>query len=80
MDIYSRYGDAAYDRIDRALEVIRRMPEHAPRYHVDFRRKIVPDTTFGLFYCVVGTRVMVSFVMDLRQNPDHIRDRLNRMR
>ena len=78
LEIFSRYGEASYRLIDSALERIRTMPDLAPVYHSHFRRKLVPGTPFGIFYSVVGTRVMVSFIMDLRQDPEAIERRLSR--
>jgi len=80
LEIYSRHGEASYHLIDRALENIRLMPELAPVFHKHFRRKLVSGTPFGVFYSIVGLRLMVSFVLDLRQDPGVIVARLSRGR
>ena len=78
MEIYSVYGDRSYQILDRALEAIRRMPEHAPVYWKNFRRKVVRDTPFGIFYSAIESRIFVSFILDLRQDPKVIAKRLRR--
>ena len=78
MEIYARHGEASYHGIDAALEQIRAMPEAAPVYSGRFRRKVVRRTPFGIFYTIDGKRVMVSFVMDLRQDPNVIVKRIRR--
>jgi hypothetical protein len=80
LEIYCRHGEASYHVIDSALESIRRMPEIAPVYHNHFRRKLVAGTPFGIFYSIAGERIMVSFVMDLREDPGAIQRRLTRGR
>jgi len=80
LEIYCRYGESSYHIVDSALESIRRMPKIAPVYHDHFRRKLVAGTPFGIFYSIVGSRLMVSFVMDLRQDPETIERRLARGR
>ncbi|MEM9478184.1 MAG: hypothetical protein AAGA58_00835 [Verrucomicrobiota bacterium] len=76
LEIYSRHGEKIYNHVDRELEVIRNMPEIAPVYHDHFRRKLVHGTPFGIFFTITGNRLMVSFVMDLRQDPAAILKRL----
>jgi len=80
LEIYSLHGESSYHVVDHALESIRLMPELGPVYHDHFRRKLVTGTPFGIFYSVVGSRLMVSFVMDLRQDPESIQRRLSRGR
>lgn len=80
LEIYTLYGEASYHDVDEALESIRLMPEIAPVYHDHFRRKLVSGTPFGIFYSIVGSRLMISFVMDLRQDPELIEQRLKRGR
>jgi len=77
LEIYSQHGEASYHVIDRSLERIRLMPGIAPIYHGRFHRKIVRGTTYGIFYAIVGERIIVSFVLDLRQDPSVIERRLS---
>ena len=78
LELISIYGDSLYDIIDRDLERIRTMPGIAPFYHGHFQRKVVHKTPFAIFYRQVGTRVMVSFVIDLRQDSKMIERRLTK--
>ncbi len=80
LEIYCRHGEGSYHVVDAALESIRRMPEMAPVYHDHFRRKLVAGTPFGIFYSITGQRIMVSFVMDLREDPSAIQRRLSKGR
>ena len=77
LEIYSQRGEVSYHVIDRSLERIRLMPEIAPIYHGKFHRKIVRGIPFGIFYAIVGQRIIVSFVLDLRQDPGVIERRLS---
>jgi hypothetical protein len=45
-------------------------------YAKDRRRFLVPNFPFGIFYSVTGGRIIISAVLDLRQNPERIRERL----
>ena len=76
LELYARSGDKGYQRIDRELELNRRMPEIAPVFARRFRRRVVTGTPFGIFYTRVGARVIVSAILDLRQDPAMIRLRL----
>ena len=78
MEIYARHGEASYHAVDASLESIRRMPELAPIYSGRFRRKVVERSPFGVFYTITGERLMVSFVMDLRQDPKVIAERIKK--
>jgi hypothetical protein len=42
----------------------------------DIAEKLVANFPFGIFYSVEGTRIVISAVLDLRQDPDRIRERL----
>ncbi len=53
------------------------MPEIAPIYHGQFHRKIVRGTPFGAFDAIVGEWIIVSFALDLRQDPGVIMRRLS---
>jgi hypothetical protein len=77
LEIYSQRGEDSYHVIDRSLERVRLMPEIAPVYHGNFHRKLVRGTPFGIVYAIVGTRIMVSFILDLRQDPSVIERRLS---
>ena len=72
----ARHGENAYQRIDQELELIRKMPEIAPIFAGRFRRRVVSGMPFGIFYSSLGSRVIVSAVLDLRQDPATVFRRL----
>lgn len=63
--------------VDRALAVLAQFPEIGRIFEGQFHRKLVPRFyEYGVFYSVEGSRVMVQAVLDLRQDPEQIRRRL----
>jgi plasmid stabilization system protein ParE len=80
---FSRYDDYHSDRgmvflkrLDAALTMVRHHPNIGPLYDVPFRRMLVRDFPYGIFYEAQAGRVVVVAVMDLRQHPETIRRRL----
>lgn len=69
-------GDRFNARVEEGLDRLERHPECAPVYSGPFRRLLVRDFPFGIFYSIEGRRVMVQAVVDLRQDPRGIRRRL----
>ena len=53
------------------------LPESAPVYAGEFRRLLVRRFEHGIFYRVHGARIVVTAVLDLRQDPAKIRERLD---
>jgi hypothetical protein len=53
------------------------LPESAPIYAGEFRRLLLRRFDHGIFYCIHGSRIVVTAVLDLRQDPSMIRRRLN---
>jgi hypothetical protein len=53
------------------------LPESAPVYAGEFRRLLVRKFDHGIFYRIHGARIVVTAVLDLRQDPTTIRRRLN---
>ena len=76
LEIYVRFGDRTEARIDRSLELLREQPRIGPVFEGDLRRFVVSGSPFGIFYFVYPTRVVISAVLDLRQEPKWIRKRL----
>ena len=64
-----RYLDMAFGRL-------RAFPEIAPLFHESYRRLLVQGFPYGIFYTIEGRRIIVAGVMDLRQDPSVIRQRL----
>lgn len=63
-------------QLDVALGYTRAHPEIAPYFHRTYRRLLIGGFPFGIFYSIEGGRIIVTAVMDLRQNPEMIRRRL----
>ena len=57
--------------------VIVELPESAAIYAGEFRRLLVRRFDHGIFYRIHGTRIVVTAVLDLRQDPTTIRRRLD---
>lgn len=68
-EIFLRHLDAAFGRL-------RVSPEIAPFFHRAYRRLLVGNFPYGIFYTIEGRRVIVNGVLDLRQDPESIRRRL----
>ena len=66
-----------FDRAVRAglLSVVQ-FPESAPHFEAGYRRLLLRRFGHGIFYRVHGERLVVVAVLDLRQDPAMIRQRL----
>ena len=69
-------GEVFLRHLDLAFERIRTFPELAPLFHSSYRRLLVRGFPYGIFYVIEGHRIIVSGVLDLRQDPAAIRRRL----
>jgi plasmid stabilization system protein ParE len=63
--------------LEVAYQYIRRHPRIGRLYANNRRRFLVPNFPFGIFYSIEGNRIVISAVLDLRQDPDSIRERLD---
>lgn len=71
--------DGAREFLERFFEVVSWIewnPEQFPRKYRHFRRAIIRRTYFGVFYAIEPEKTTVVAVVDLRQNPRRIRERL----
>jgi plasmid stabilization system protein ParE len=66
-------GEVFMRHLDAALTLLRQNPEMGPPYARSYRRMLVRDFPYGIFYSVQPTRLVVVAVMDLRQDPETIR-------
>jgi plasmid stabilization system protein ParE len=66
-------GELFMRHLDAALTLLRRNPAMAPPYAGSYRRMLVRDFPYGIFYTVQPSRLVVVAVMDLRQDPETIR-------
>lgn len=70
-------GDRFEAEVRAGLARIVELPECAPVYAGEFRRLLVRRFEHGIFYRIHGTRIVVTAVLDLRQDPAKIRARLD---
>jgi plasmid stabilization system protein ParE len=70
-------GDIFMRQLDIAFMLLRRYPEKAPVYAGQYRRMLIRDFPYGIFYQAQPTRLIVAAVMDLRQDPRTIRKKLH---
>lgn len=76
-EILPGLGDRFEAEVRAALLRTVELPESAPVYAGEFRRLLVRKFDHGIFYRIHGTRIVVTAVLDLRQDPTTIRRRLN---
>jgi len=70
-------GEVFMCHLDAALTLVRQHPEMAPVYGGRYRRMLIRDFPFGIFYEVQPKRIVVGAIMDLRQDPETIRRKLH---
>jgi len=75
-DFQAGRGEVFLRQLDAALGLLRRHPEIAPVYAGPYRRMLIRDFPYGIFYQVQPSRVVVAAVVDLRQDPRTIRRKL----
>jgi hypothetical protein len=75
-DYREGFGTEFMLAVDAYLARIATFPEIAPRYFENVRRQVMQDFPYGIFYQVLPTRVLVTAILDLRQDPEKIRQRL----
>ena len=69
-------GVTFLQELEVAYEYLQRHPGIGRLYAKDRRRFLVPNFPFGIFYSVTAGRIIISAVLDLRQDPERIRERL----
>lgn len=69
-------GEVFIRHLDAAFALLRQNPEMAPTYAGSYRRMLVRDFPYGIFYSVQPSRLVVVAVMDLRQDPETIRGKV----
>jgi plasmid stabilization system protein ParE len=75
-EFQSGRGEVFMRPLDAALTLLRQHPEIAPVYAGSYRRMLVRDFPYGIFYEAQPTRIIVAAIMDLRQDPQAIRRKL----
>jgi plasmid stabilization system protein ParE len=69
-------GEVFLRHLDAALTLLRQHPEIAPVYGGRYRRMLIRDFPYGVLYEVQPKRIVVGAIMDLRQDPKTIRQKL----
>lgn len=69
-------GVTFLQELELAYQYLQRHPGIGRLYASDRKRFLVPNFPFGIFYTVTGNRIIISAVLDLRQDPERIRERL----
>ena len=62
--------------VDAYLARIAVFPESAPPYIDKVRRQVMRGFPYGIFYEPHPTRILIAAILDLRQDPEKIRRRL----
>jgi plasmid stabilization system protein ParE len=70
-------GELFMHQLDAALTLLRQQPDIAPVYSDRYRRLLMRDFPYGVFYEVQPKRIVVGAIMDLRQDPERIRRKLH---
>jgi toxin ParE1/3/4 len=70
-------GEVFLHQLDIALTLLRQHPEIAPVYSGPYRRMLIRDFPYGIFYQRQPTRLIIAAVMDLRQDPKTIQKKLS---
>ena len=75
-DFQEGRGEVFMRHLDAAFTLLRQHPEIAPVYGGRYRRMLIRDFPYGIFYEVQPNRIVVGAIMDLRQDPKTIRQKL----
>jgi plasmid stabilization system protein ParE len=70
-------GEVFIRQLDVAFALLRHHPEIAPVYTGPYRRMLIRDFPYGIFYQCQPKRLIVAAIMDLRQDPRTIRKKLS---
>ena len=72
-DFQTGRGEEFLRRIDLAFERLQHFPELGASYHAGYRRLLLGQLPFGIFYRVEGNRLIIVTAASLRQDPSAIR-------
>lgn len=75
-DYQAGRGELFLRHVDVAIGLILRNPQIGPVYENPYRRMLVRDFPYGIFYQVQPKRIIIVALMDLRQNPTLVRKSL----
>ena len=69
-------GNRFLRELDRCVSLLSRYPRIGRPHRGVYRKLLVPDHPFGIFYAAEPSRVVIVAVLDLRQDPKAIERRL----
>jgi plasmid stabilization system protein ParE len=69
-------GEVFMRHLDAAFTILRQQPEIGSPYAGSYRRMLIREFPYGIFYEGQPKRLVVAAVMDLRQEPRSIRRKL----
>lgn len=72
-DYQARRGEEFLRRLDFAFAQLQRFPELAPVYYAGYRRLLLGQLPFGIFYRVEGNRLIIVTMASLKHDPATIR-------
>jgi len=72
-DFQTGRGEAFLRRIDLAFARLQQFPELGAIYYAGYRRLLLGQLPFGIFYRVEGNRLIIVTTASLRQDPSAIR-------
>jgi plasmid stabilization system protein ParE len=63
--------------VELQLEHLKRFPLVERIYRGRYRRLLITRYPFGIFYVAESNRIVIHAILDLRQDPERIRERLS---
>ncbi len=69
-------GERFLEEVDEVLDLLKDFPTLCRTYVPPFRRKLVHDGSYGIFYVPQDRGIVVHAIEDLRQDPERIRRNL----
>jgi plasmid stabilization system protein ParE len=69
-------GDRFLNALETALTQIRTFPRSGSSFHQRYRRVLISGYRYGIIYSIEGRRIVVTRIVDLRQDPETIRRNL----
>ena len=65
------------EHVESRLEHLKRFPLIGRLYRGQYRRLLIPRYPFGIFYVTESNRIVIHAVLDLRQDPEKLRERFS---
>ena len=79
-ELYRRLGEPFDRAFSSTVQLIAMNPEIGPFWRIaPFRRRLITGYPVGIFYSIIGKRVVMSAVIDLRQDAASIDRQLARL-